>query len=160
MVQLSDSAISQLMFRKLHRLCIFTFLPFGPIELLTMERAAAASHSPNITHFPGRDDDISTVRDVARKTFETLELNVKTCLKITKLVDAITSDQGTGLRRWSCTNSDLNLRRFKDLINSLRRKQDAWLAMRCSALESGFKPSGETYTILGIPPEVIAYMHI
>ena len=125
-----------------------------------MECTAAASHPLDTTHFPGRDDDISTVRDVARKTFETLELNVKTCLKITKLVDAITSDQGTGLRRWSRTNSDLNLRRFKDLIHALRRKQDAWLAMRCSALETGLKLSGESYTILGILPEVIAYMHI
>ena len=148
------------MFRKLQRLSIIIFPHFAATELLTMECAAAASHLLDTTHFTGRDDDISTVRDVARKTFETLELNVKTCLKITKLVDAISSDQGTGLRRWSRTNSDLNLRRFKDLIHSLRRKQDAWLAMRCSALESGFKLSGETYTILGILPKVIAYMHI
>ena len=102
-----------------------TLLRCGPIEVRTMERAAATSHPQDISHFPGFDEDISTVRNVARKTFETLELNVQTCLKITKLVDAITSDQGNGLRFWSRSNSGLNLRRFKDFIDSLRRKEDA-----------------------------------
>ena len=115
-----------------------------------MAHTARLSLSPDVCRSHVQDEDISVVRDVARKTLETLELNIKTCLTITKLSDAITADQGSAFRRWSRGNADLERREFKTYIASLLRKEDCWRAMKGNALDVKSKISGETYTALGM----------
>ena len=120
----------------------------------TMERRESSLFSGEDRNFPTHDEDLSTIRDVTKKTFSALELNIRTCIKVTKLVDAIASNQRTGWRRLSRSGRlDDDVRRFKDYIESLRQNEEAWLALRSDAVEQVIKHDGENNAKLGKAPE-------
>ena len=100
----------------------------------------------NLLDFSPPNGDISINRDVTRKTYNALGLNFTTCVKITKLVDAIAKNQCTGLRRWMRSKLDDAAQDFKQHIESLAQKEHAWPAVGQIALTN---QSRESYTKLG-----------
>ena len=114
-----------------------------------MERREASFLAQEDHGSLAHDEDLSIVRNVTKKMFSVLNQNVKTCIKITKLVDAIASNQRTGWRKLTHSRLEPDAQRFKEYIESLQQNEEAWLVMKDDAMKSEAQHDSDSNAKLG-----------